>query len=78
MKNMMPKMTKDFYIDNKKICELREVQAEQYMEKWLNFFNDAMRSFDTVYVNRFIRMENDVWYDYMTGVLLPDVAANLL
>ncbi len=64
---------------------VRKQQAEQWakqqsrqavlerIRKWLNGFNKLQVTLGVACKNRFMMMKQDVWYDYKTGLLLPQL-----
>ena len=64
---------------------VRKQQAEQWakqqsrqsvlerIRKWLNGFNKLQVTLGVACKNRFMMMKQDVWYDYKTGLLLPNL-----
>lgn len=71
-------LNKRVYIDNNILQEYKLQDATDKVQKWVVDFNSFMeRMAECIKGKRYVMFEQDVWYDYKTGLLLPQLDKGL-
>ena len=71
MESLKVEMTDVFYLPKQDVETLRYGKALQKIRDAVDGLNQALEKFAKVFDQRFVMLEQDVWYDYATGLLLP-------
>lgn len=72
MGKFAPELTKRVYIDTNALQEHKLNDAVAKAQKWIVDYNRFMRRMaECIKGKRFVIFEQDVWYNYKTGLLLP-------
>lgn len=71
MESLKVEMTDVFYLPKQDVERRRYERALQKVCDVVDEINGALERLAKIFDQRFVMMEQDVWYDYVTGLLLP-------
>ena len=76
MSELKVEMTDTFFLAKSEMDNLLYRKSSMKAEKLVNEFNKALDRFAKVFTKRFVMTEGEVWYDFVTGLILPKFENN--
>lgn len=76
MSELKVEMTNTFSLAKSEMDNLLYCKSSAEAEKLVNTLNGALDKFAKVFSKRFVMTEGEVWYDFVTGLILPQFENN--
>lgn len=76
MSELKVEMTNTFSLAKSEVDKLMYRKSSAEAEKMVNALNGALDKFAKVFSKRFVMIKGEVWYDFVTGLILPQFENN--